>query len=180
MFDILFKKKIQEDKLADYFVGSILRMVDEGFPDIVEIINTDPHFITSPRIKINDSDKFLLIVIAGNLKFVPKHFNDYQDIRLIDVIVRKFSQILGTTHHDLKEAIRIYQSYFTKVNHPSKNTHYAMSKAFFYKYGLNEHQEEYFKNMKAPNPILLKKLDEIFTHFIWDWEYFKEKFRIVE
>lgn len=180
MFDILFKKKVSEEKLAEYFVNSILQMVDNGFPDVIDLINNDSNFVSSPNIDIEENDRFLLIVIAGNLKYIPQFFNDYQDIRLIDVITRKFSQALGVTHHDLKEAVRSYQSFFTKVNHPSKNTHYAMSKALFFKYGLNEFQEEYFKNMNTPNPIFLKKLDEVIAHFIWDWSHFINKFRIVE
>ena len=55
-----------------------------------------------------------------------------------------------------------------------------MSKAIFHKYNLNDFQEDYFKNMKAPNPLFLKRLDEIVSHFIWDWDSIKAKLKVVE
>ena len=63
---------------------------------------------------------------------------------------------------------------------PSKNIHYAMSKAVFYKYELNQYQDAYFQKMKSPNPLFLKRLDDIVEHFIWDWEDLRSKYKIVE
>lgn len=54
-----------------------------------------------------------------------------------------------------------------------------MSKAVFFKYNLNDYQEEYFRQMKTPNPIFLKNLDEVMRHFLWDWEVFNEKYKVV-
>ena len=67
-----------------------------------------------------------------------------------------------------------------RVNHPSKNPVYAMSKAMFFKYKLNGHQEEYFRELNTPNPIFLKNMDEWMKNFLWDWTTFTEKYRIVE
>ena len=180
MLDILFKKKVTEEQLANHFVSGIFQLVDEGFPEAVEIINAEPSFEKSPRLSPEDSDEFLVIVIAGNLKFISEQFNDYRDVRLIDSILRKFAHAFEISFEDLKILINKYQSYLSRVNHPSKNTLYAMSKAVFYKYGLNQFQEEYFRNMKTPNPILLKSLDQIMENFVWHWGEFKEKYRIVQ
>ncbi len=180
MLDVLFKKKITEEKLTDYFVHSTIKMVDEGFPEIVEIIKYDPEFETPPQIDPEDSDKFLWIVIAGNLKFIPKYFNDYQDVRLLEQSMKKFSRVLDVPFDAFKLQIKKYHQFFARVNHPSKNTLYAMSKSVFYKYNLNPYQEEYFRNMNTPNPIFLKHLDEIMETFLFDWQGFIEKFRIVQ
>jgi len=53
-----------------------------------------------------------------------------------------------------------------------------MSKAIFYKYKLNEFQDEYFKRMQAPNPLFLKRMDEIMVNFIWNWDAFSKKFKL--
>jgi len=180
MLDIFFKKKVQEEKLAEYFVHSLIHLVDQGFPDVAELINTDASFAEKPSLQVDDSDSFLFIVIAGNLKFIPQFFNDYQDVRLLDKIQRKFSQVLGIPYAQFKELMVHYHQYFARINHPSKNTHYAMSKAVFFKYELFDYQEDYFKNMKAPNPMFLKRLDDIMEHFIWKWDGILEKFRITE
>ena len=180
MLTLFRKKKLKEDKVANIFVNSILDLVDEGFPEVVALINEDPEFVSSPNICVENSDQFLLIVLAGNLKFIPDHFDNYQDVRLIDRILRKTANALGVDASDLKETVSSYQSYFSRINHPSKNTLYAMSKAVFHKYQLNDYQEEYFRNMNAPNPIFLKRMDDIITNFVWDWSSFQEKYRVIE
>ena len=55
-----------------------------------------------------------------------------------------------------------------------------MSKAIFFKYELNDYQQDYFRKMKTPNPIFLKRLDEIVANFIWNWNDLKDKYKIVE
>lgn len=180
MLTLFRKKKLSEDKTANIFVNSIFDMVDNGFPDVAALINEDPEFILPPNLAVEDSGRFLLIVIAGNLKFIPKYFDNYQDVRLIDRSTRKFAQALGVDAGSLKETIANYQSFFSRINHPSKNTHYAMSKAIFFKYELNQFQSDYFKNMKTPNPIFLKRLDEITGHFIYDWPTLVDKYRIAD
>ncbi|MGD1846714.1 MAG: hypothetical protein ACFB10_15100 [Salibacteraceae bacterium] len=180
MLTLFRKKKLAEEKVANVFVNTLLDLVDEGFPEVAALINEDPEFSISPNINAEDSDRFLLIMLAGNMKYIPDYFTNYQDFRLMDLINRKMALALGVEADALKQTISNYQSFFTRINHPSKNTHYAMSKAVFYKYELNDFQSEYFRNMKTPNPIFLKRLDDIVAHFIWDWESFQNKFRVVE
>ena len=79
---------------------------------------------------------------------------------------------------DFEKLVRDYQSFITRVNHPSKNMVFGMSKAMFHKYGLNEFQDDYFKRMQAPNPLFLKRLDEVMANFIWDWDVFFKKYKL--
>jgi len=65
-----------------------------------------------------------------------------------------------------------------RVNSPSKTTLYGMSKAIFHKYALNDFQDNYFKRMNTPNPIFLKRLDELMQHFLFNWEVFLKKYRV--
>ena len=180
MLSFLTKKKISEKKLAGLFVSGILQLVDQGFPEVAGMINEDPEFENSPNLSSSDADRFLMIVIAGNMQFIPKYFNDYQDVRLIDSITVNLSNVLGLDFEVLKNCISRYQSQMNRLNMPSKNIHYGMSKAVFAKYGLNAFQEEYFRNMNSPNPIFLKRLDDIIANFIWDWEEICNKYKIVE
>jgi len=64
------------------------------------------------------------------------------------------------------------------VNHPSKNTLYGMSKAVFHKFHLNDYQESYFKNMRTPNPLFLKRMDDVLNNFLWDWEEFFKRHKL--
>jgi hypothetical protein len=178
MFAIFGKKKVKEDIVANIFVNSILNTIDEGFPEIIGIINDSPEFITSPNLAESDVDSFTLIVFAGNLTYIPNYLSNSKDDRVINLIFTKLSRVFDVDQERLEIVIKEYQSYLTKVNHPSKNTLYAMSKAIFGKYELNEYQDEYFKNMKSPNPMFLKRLDEAMENFIWNWDTFNQKYQI--
>jgi len=178
MFTIFKKKKLTEDQLANFFVNSILNLVEEGFQDVVEIINNDPEFTKTPNISKEDYDKFLLVVIAGNIKLMSDHFDSVKDVRITEKIYRKLGAALSVEPLTLKENIAKYQSWMSRINHPSKNTRYAMSKGVFFKYELNQFQSDYFRNMNTPNPIFLKRLDEVINQFLFNWNDIKENYRI--
>jgi hypothetical protein len=178
MFTIFKKKKLTEDQLANFFVNSILNLVEEGFQDVVEIINNDPEFTKTPNISKEDYDKFLLVVIAGNIKLMSDHFDSVKDVRITEKIYRKLGAALSVEPLTLKETIAKYQSWMSRINHPSKNTRYAMSKGVFFKYELNQFQSDYFRNMNTPNPIFLKRLDEVINQFLFNWNDIKENYRI--
>ena len=179
MFAIFGKKKIKEDVVANIFVNSILDTIDEGFPEVVGIINDSPEFITSPNVSADDIDGFTFIVIAANLSFVCSNLSHSINDRMTNLILSKFSQAFGVDEEQFEKAIKNYQNYLNKVNHPSKNMLYAMSKGIFGKYKLNQFQDEYFKNMRSPNPMFLKRLDEAMENFVWNWEAFTQKHQIV-
>tara|TARA_B110000046_G_scaffold178325_1_gene206085 strand:+ start:244 stop:786 length:543 start_codon:yes stop_codon:yes gene_type:complete len=178
MFTIFKKKKLTEDQLANFFVNSIVNIVEQGFQDVVEIINNDPEFITTPNISKEDYDKFLLVVVAGNIKLMSEHFDSVKDVRITEKIYRKLGSALSVEPMTLKETIAKYQSWMSRINHPSKNTRYAMSKGVFFKYELNQFQSDYFRNMNTPNPIFLKRLDEVISQFLFNWNDIKENYRI--
>ena len=72
----------------------------------------------------------------------------------------------------------VMQSFIARVNYPSKNLVYGMSKAMFEKYKLNDFQDDYFRRMQAPNPLFLKRMDEVMANFIWNWDAFFKKYKM--
>lgn len=180
MFTIFGKKKIKEETATNIFINNLLDTVENGFPEIAGIINDSPEFIVSPNISENNSEKFLLIVIAANLLYIPEHFGNHQDDRLLDMIYNQLAKVFDVDRERLEAVIKDYQTYIAKVNHPSKNTLYGISKAIFGKYELNQYQDEYFKNMRSPNPMFLKRLDEAVDCFVWNWNTFKEKYQVIQ
>ncbi len=179
MFKIFGKKKIREDIVANIFVNSILNTIDSGFPEIVGIINDSPEFTTSPKITESDIDCFTLIVLAANISYISQNLHDSKDDRITNLVFLKLSRVFDEEQEKLEHVIKNYQHYLRKVNHPSKNMHYAISKGIFGKYELNDYQDEYFRNMNSPNPKLLKRLDEAMGNFIWNWDTFKQKYQII-
>jgi len=179
MFAIFGKKKIKEDVVANIFINSVLDTIDKGFPSIVGLINDAPEFVESPSISENDIDAFTLIVIAANLAFIPEHLHQSKDERVTNSIISKLSLVYDVDQEKFENVIKDYQCYLNKVNHPSKNMLYAMSKGIFGKYNLNDFQDEYFKNMRSPNPMFLKRIDEAMVNFVWNWDTFNQKYQIV-
>ena len=119
-----------------------------------------------------------MIIIVGNLVQLESHFDYNQAVSVESLIVQKFSNIYGMTENQFSELVSDYKSFISRVNYPSKNVLYGMSKAIFHKYSLNDFQEEYFRNMQAPNPLFLKRMDEIVANFIWNWEAVEKKYKI--
>ncbi|TXB65442.1 hypothetical protein FRY74_08445 [Vicingus serpentipes] len=180
MFTIFGKKKIKEETASNIFINNLLDTIEKGFPEIAGIINDSPEFVACPNISENNSEKFLLIIIAANLQFIPEQFNNCQDDRMLDLIYSQLAKVFGVEKERLEGLIKDYQNYIAKVNLPSKNTVYGISKAIFGKYELNQFQDEYFKNMKSPNPMFLKRLDDAIDCFIWNWTGFKDKYQVTQ
>jgi len=181
MFTKIFgKKKLKEDNLANIFVNTTLETVEAGFADIVGLIKDSPEFIVTPEVDETNDSKFMLVVLAANLKEIPRQLEAHQDNRVINLIITKLSGVFDLEFDKLEGILREYQSYLSRVNHPSNNNLYAMSKAVFFKYELGQYQEDYFKNMNAPNPLFLKRLDEAMALFMFNWAGTKNDFQIVE
>jgi hypothetical protein len=178
MIGRLIKKKLDANKLANVFVNSLLEITENGFNDVKSMISDDTAFVAYPEISSNASDNFLLIVIVGNLRYLDSHFEVIEAKEIHTQIVRKFAAVFSMEEAAFEKIIQEYDSLISRVNHPSKNTLYGMSKAVFHKFKLNDFQEDYFKNMRTPNPLFLKRMDEIMMNFLWDWDEFFKKHKM--
>jgi len=179
MFTLFGKKKMEASKMAGIFVNTIIDTVENGFSEVAALINESPEFVVCPNIKEEKSDEFLMIVLAGNIAEIPNHLDAHTDSKLIDEILNSASYAFGMDKSELTRLVNEYKSFLSRVNFPSKNTIYALSKGVFHKYNLGVFQDEYFKNMNSPNPLFLKRLDEAMEHFMWNWENVKEKYMLV-
>ena len=178
MFSTLIKRRLTDNQVANIFINAIFDSVDKGFEEVALLINEDTAFSSSPNININNNREFGLIVIVGNLSYLESNFEAEQTERVEKIIFEKLSKLYAIDLSSFKKLIKEYQSFIARVNHPSKNWVYGMSKAIFYKYKLNEFQDEYYKRVQAPNPLFLKRMNEIMVNFIWNWDAFSKKFKL--
>jgi len=176
----IFKKKVEEEKVAELFVNIAFNAVDTSFSEVAELLNNDVNLVGTANINPQNQDDFLLIVVAGNFKLLDDFFFEGQEDRIKELTIKKLASIYGVDTVSMQTAIDNTLAYFGKINYPSKNTHYAMSRAVFFKYGLNDFQKDYFRNLNTPDPILLKNIDEIMEQFIIKWDTFTEKYRITD
>ncbi|MDG1147160.1 MAG: hypothetical protein P8N52_02525 [Crocinitomicaceae bacterium] len=178
MFGTLLKKKVSDEKLANVFINGLFSSIDNGFPIIAEFMNDDTAFVVSPNIPRNHNYEFSLIVIVGNLSFLESAFDPEQADRVEELVYAKLAKAYEMSVVEFKQLVKDYKRLICRLNHPSKNMVYAMSKGIFDKYALYNFQDEYFKRMQSPNPLFLKRMDEIIENFIWDWDAFFKKYRL--
>ena len=120
------------------------------------------------------------IVLAGNLMDAPKRLPAGQDRRFVSFAISKFAAALGHSASELELEVVALQHEMDRINHPSKNTVYAMSKAIFHKYDLFRYQDPYFRSLKAPNPIVLKRLNQLMAFCLWDWAAVLDEWKVTQ
>lgn len=180
MLTLFGKKKLTEERVANIFVNGLQDLIDQGFGDVVGLINDSPEFIRPPEMDPENISQFTMIVLAGNLQEIPKYFEAGQDKRITEYILTKFANLYEVDKMELAKTVGDMRKLMARKNHPSKNTVNGMSKALFCKYQLNEFQEEYFRNLQSPNPILVQRLKDALENFMWDWTLITNKYKIIQ
>lgn len=179
MLGIFGRKKIGEEQLAQIFVNAMISMSQEAFPDIAELVNDDPEFIKSPELSPEGYVPFLFVVVAGNLKLLPRRLDGVHAKHILVNIYTKLAVQYDTSASSIEQHIKKYQSELSRLNHPSKNIVYGMSKLFFHLYDLYPFQNEYYTRIQAQNPIILKRIDSVMNAFLWNWDSINGEYKIV-
>ena len=172
------KKKLKPEEVARMFVHATLDSVEDAWPDILGLLRETPHLERPPEIDDAEVGPFLLVVLAGNLDFIPRFFDGGADHALVEAIVSELSKQLELPTDQLADRIACTRDAMVKLNKPSKKTLSAMSRGLYLGYGLNEYQEEYFRSLNVPNPRFLMQMEEVLQHFLWDWTSFHEQYRV--
>jgi hypothetical protein len=180
MLGTLLKKRLSDTQIANVFLNGIFEIVDNGFVEVADLINEDLAFVSSPSIPVERNGQFTMIVVVANISSLETTFETVQANRIERIIFEQLGSLMGISAVDAESKVREYQKFMNRINHPSKNMVYAMSKAVFQKYDLNNFQDEYFKRLQAPNPLFLKRMDQIMINFLWDWDSFFRKYKIDE
>ncbi len=180
MLAIFGKKKLTEEKVAHIFVNGVQTLVEAGWEDVVGLINDSPEFISPPNVDIENSGPFTMIVLAGNLQCIPKHFEAGQDKRITQLIIEKFAELYDMDKMQLASMLSETRKFMMRKNRPSKSVSNAMARTVFCKYELNGFQERYFRSLSSPNPIFIQRLKEAMENFLWNWDLLQEKYKVIQ
>jgi len=180
MLTLFGKRKITEEQVAHIFVNGIQSLIDEGFEEVVGLINDSPEFVRRPMIDTEDSAPFTMIVLAGNLQLIPRYFDAGRDKRIGRLIMKELADLYDRDETELLRQVNEVRKFIMRKNHPSKSVTNAMARGIFCRYELNEHQENYFKSMGSPNPIFIQRLKEAMENFLWEWDLVLEKYKVVQ
>jgi hypothetical protein len=178
MLSALMKKKLSANQMSNVFINGLVEVIKSSYPVFSEIVNDDTAFVTSPNLGKDHQTTFAFIVFAANLNRLESSFDPEHAAEVETEILFKLSKYFGQNLPEFKAEMKEYQKFINKINHPSKNLVYGMSKALFAKYELHNFQDEYFKRLAAPNPLFLKRMDELMQLFIWDWDAFFKKYKL--
>jgi len=176
---LLGKKKLTELAIGEWMVNALFEGVYQSFGAVAHLLNDEISFEKKPTIKEDDGYQFLLITLTGNIAFIPKYFESGQDKRIIEYVISYASNVLQIDKKQLAQDISDCKKQMSRINYPSKNTIYSMSKVLFYRYDLNDCQESYFQTLRVPNPKFLQRMDELNKLFIFNWKEVLEKYKVV-
>lgn len=178
MITTIFKKRITEVQLANIFVNGIFDVIDKGFEDVKLMVQDDPAFFCAPKTEHFKDGHFTMIVLVANIKTLEETFLPKQQSVLKELIFQQLAKVFEMSEQEFEALYKEYAQFMSRVNHPSKVLLYSMSKALFFKYELNDYQEDYFKKMKTPNPLFLKRMDKVMKNFIWNWGAFFKNYKL--
>jgi hypothetical protein len=178
MLSSLLKRKLSNEQVANIFVNGIMDAVNNGFGEVVQLINEDVVFVQSPQIQPEQDGEFTLIVLIGNLVLLENILEPQVATHVEKLVLSKMANLYAMPEHEFIPVVNEYRVFINRVKHPSKRLLFGLAKAVFYKYNLTSFQDEYFTRMQAPNPLFLKRLELIIDNFLWDWDVVMKKYKI--
>lgn len=173
------KKKLTQDKLANAFVSAVLELTAEGFPTVAAELNESPEFEVSPGLQQSDDGAFALIVLTANLMEMQRLMGPGTDRRIQALSISKFAQAMGLDNAATEREVKMLRERMERLNFPSKNIVYAMGKAIFHDYDLFCFQDAYFRELRSPNPIILKRVNGLMGFFLWSWSEVLDQYKVV-
>lgn len=179
MFGLFGKKKVKVTELTPTYVSTIYEVVNEAFPEVAGYINEEKEFQRSPNVTAEENEWFLYIVYAANLVNTSNYFEKEE----AEILVQKFSmeiiQAMGKDPEIVDGILYDYQVFIRELFQQNKSLAKSMSLAIFHKYDLNKYQKEHFQKLNTPSPMVMKELTEITELFLWNWDDYLTKYKVV-
>jgi hypothetical protein len=180
MLGLFGKKKLKEKDVAKIVVGTINDVAINGFDDIQDFIQSDPNLSKSVLFNKANIEWFVYIIFSANLKNLEEYFSKDQLDRLRIHMIDEFTQCLeGSDEELVLDQVKNYEDFISGIKNPSGELSRLIAKAIFLKFELNDCQQDHFAKLNEPNPLVIKEMNELTTFFIWNWEDFLSKYKLI-
>lgn len=179
MLGLFGKKKIKGAELVPTYVNAIYEVIEKGFPEIAGYINEEKEFQKSPNLSGKENEWFLYIVYAGNMINLDNHFKKAEAEELSRLIAVEVVKKMGKDPEVIDGILYDYEVFLRTLLGQTKNLVKSMSLAIFHKYDLNKYQKDHFQKLNSPSPIVMKELNEMVEFFLWNWEDYLSKYKVV-
>lgn len=179
MLGLFGKKKIKAEEIIPIYVQAIYDVINKGFDEIAGYINEEKEFEKSPNLSTQEHEWFLFIIYAGNMINIENFFNKEETAQLRRLISKELINFLGKDPDVADTMLYDYDAFLRSLYEQTKNLNKSMSMALFHKYDLNKYQKEHFQKLNTPSPIVMKELNEMVDFFLWNWEDYLSKYKLV-
>lgn len=180
LFGFSKKEKISVNKLAKLYANTLFEVVYNGFPEIIGFVNDNRKFEESPNLQTEDVKWFLMIIFAANNHRLLDFFSDDVVDALHNACTREVICFLKEDEEEVvREMVMDYESFFAEQFAEYVKLEKAMARSIFIKYNLNDYQGKLLKNQNEPNPVFLQELANLLSHFVWNWDDFLSKYKVV-
>ena len=174
------KKKVKPPMAISIYVSLLKNVISEGFIEIKDFINNNNNLESNPNIHNKDIDWFRNIIFLGNIYNLSSAFEENEMIIMRGLILDAMHKNYSETEQPLAiERFLDYENYFKGLLNDNENIISSMAYGIFEKYDINQHQGDLFRKKNKPNPIFFNELKNLLNHFIWNWDDYLAKNKIV-
>ncbi len=174
------KKKVKPEITVSIYVKLLENVISEGYLEIKDFINHNNNLEINPNLKDVDIDWFSNVIFLGNIKKLEEYFEEEEASILRALILDEiYKDFEGDNQHLAVERFLDYENYFNDLLVKHECSISAMAHAIFEKYNINDFQGDLFKRKNKPNPIFLNELKNLLRHFLWNWEEYLEKNKLI-
>jgi len=181
-FGLLSKKnKVDLSKAVSIYVALLQNVISEGFIEVKDFINNNNNLESKPSLNDDtDLDWFSNVIFLGNIKKLEEYFEE-EEVSILRALILDeiYKDIEGDNQHLAVERFLDYENYFNDLLVKYECPISAMAHAIFEKYNINDFQGDLFKRKNKPNPIFLNELKNLLKHFLWNWEEYLEKNKLI-
>lgn len=178
-FGISKKDKITVKDTSKIFTVALNKVVNDGYPEIQSFLNKNNNLEKSPNISDEEIKWFRLIIFVGNLHVLSTKFEENESLVLRNEIIDKLLPYLDNDPEVAMDLFLNYETYYNDLLAKQIDPIETMSLAVFDKYNINDYQSELLKRKNEPNPVLFNELRKYLSHFVWNWEEFLEKCKVL-
>tara|TARA_B100000614_G_scaffold187271_1_gene168376 strand:+ start:1016 stop:1570 length:555 start_codon:yes stop_codon:yes gene_type:complete len=180
-FGFLSKKnKLKANLVSEIYVNTLDSVIEEGFDEIKDFINNNNNLEGNANLTKADIDWFRNIIFLGNIQNLQSYFEEHDSTKLRGMILDIMYKDLDQNKQNLAiERFLDYENYFNDLLSENSDVQNAMAYGIFEKYNLNKYQGQLFKRKNKPNPIFLNELKGLLKLFLWNWDDYLEKNKII-
>tara|TARA_Y100001968_G_scaffold333825_1_gene399893 strand:+ start:4315 stop:4866 length:552 start_codon:yes stop_codon:yes gene_type:complete len=173
------KKKVNVQDVMDLYFEHLNDVIQDGFVEIKDFINNNNNLESSPNISDSEIDTFRLFILLYNIYNLESYFEEYQISILRTKIIDKTLIYIDNNEELAMEKFLNHEEYFKELVDEYKDGLKATAFSLFNKYDINNCQGDLFRRKKEPNPVFLHELKSNLKFFLWNWDDYLKKYRIV-